>query len=96
MKFLRIKNLDKHQHYKDRRPPWIKLHAEVLDDYAFGCLQDASKAHLMGIWILASKHANKVPADPEWIAKRRGLRLLLETMARGEKYLEPPLLEEAA
>ncbi len=27
----RIKNWDKFQHFKNRRPPWIKLHREILD-----------------------------------------------------------------
>jgi hypothetical protein len=70
--YLEVKNWEQFQHYKDRNPPWIKLHAALLDDYEFARLQDASKAHLMGIWILASKHGNKVPADPEWIARRIG------------------------
>lgn len=72
MRYLSIKNLEKHQHYKDRRPPWIKLHAEVLDDYEFLCLQDASKAHLMLLWVLASKMDNRIPNDPQFLAEKLG------------------------
>ncbi len=72
MQFVAVKNFERFQHYKDRNPPWIKLHSSVLDDYEFGRLQDASKMHLMGIWVLASKCDNKIPADPLWIAKRIG------------------------
>ena len=60
------------QHYKDRDPPWIKLHRKVLDNYEFSRLQDASKAHLMGLWLLAARHHNQIPADPDWIAQRIG------------------------
>lgn len=70
--FLRIKNWEKFQHYKDRAPPWIKLHRELLDDYEFSRLQDASKAHLMLIWMLASQLDNRIPNDQEWIAKKIG------------------------
>lgn len=70
--FLSVKNFASHQHYKDRRPPWIKLHAAVLDDYAFTCLPDASKAHLMLIWVLASKLNNRIPNDPTWIGGKIG------------------------
>jgi hypothetical protein len=70
MRYLSITNHKKHQHYKDRRPPWIKLHVEVLDDYAFGCLQDASKAHLMLLWVLASKLDNRIPYDLGWISQQ--------------------------
>lgn len=72
MRYLSIKNLAKHQHYKDRRPPWIKLHAEVLDDYEFLCLQDASKAHLMLLWVLASKMNNRIPNDSVFLAEKLG------------------------
>lgn len=69
MKYLSVKNIEKFQHYKERRPPWIKLYQEVLEDYAFTRLQDASKAHLMAIWLLASRTENKIPLDLEWIAQ---------------------------
>ena len=29
----RVKNWSKFQHYKNRNPPWIRLHVEILDDY---------------------------------------------------------------
>ena len=35
------------QHYKDRSAPWIKLYNELLDDYRFAVLPDASKWHLV-------------------------------------------------
>ena len=72
MKYLSIRDFKKHQHYKDRRPPWIKLLAERLDDYDFLCLQDASKAHLMLLELLASKLDNRIPYDPEFLAQRIG------------------------
>ncbi len=65
-----VKNFEKFQHYKDRSPPWIKLYNELLDDYEFGLLQDASKFHLVAIWLLASRSENKIPYDPAWVARR--------------------------
>lgn len=70
MRRFRVKNLDEYQHYRDRCPPWIKLHAKVLEDYEFGCLQDASKMHLVFIWLLASRHDNDLPWDEKWIERR--------------------------
>ena len=100
MRYLRVKNLEKHQHYKDRRPPWIKLHAEVLNDYAFTCLQDASKAHLMLLWVLASRLDNKIPYDLAWITQQIGangpvdmeeliLQGFMEVFDDGSKLLAP-------
>ena len=70
MNFLKIKNWEKYQHYKDRNPPWIKLYNEILDDYAYACLQDDSKLLLITLFLLASRTENKIPADKKWIAQR--------------------------
>lgn len=69
-KTFHVKNFDKFQHYKDRSPPWIKLYNELLDDYAFGQLDDASKWHLVAIWLLASRSTNKIPLDSGWVSRR--------------------------
>lgn len=67
MIYFRVKNFEKFQHYKNRNPPWIKFYNSVLSDYDIGCLQDASKAHLFLIWLLASQTNNRIPYDKEWI-----------------------------
>jgi hypothetical protein len=43
------------QHYKDRSPPWIKLHKKLLDDRVFQRLPDASRALAPMLWLLASE-----------------------------------------
>lgn len=72
--YLRVRNWDKFQHYKDRNPPWIKFHRELLHDYDFTCLQDASKLQLMLIWLLASQMDNKIPANPDWIKSQLNIK----------------------
>lgn len=67
---LSVPNWEEYQHYKDRSPPWIKLHTKLLESYDFACLQDASKAHLLAIWLLASRLDNRIPADAEWVADK--------------------------
>lgn len=70
--YFSVKSWDSFQHYKDRNPPWIKLHNHLLDNYEFECLPDASKAHLLCIWMLASRTQNKMPMDPQWIKRKIG------------------------
>ena len=72
MDYFAVKNYEKFQHYKDRSPPWIKLYNDLLDNYEFACLQDASKLHLILIWLLASRHDNRLPWDETWIGSRIG------------------------
>lgn len=73
MNYLRVKNWEEFQHYKDRNPPWIKLHRALLDDYEFARLPDASKAHLMLIWLLASQSGGRIPDDPKFLQAKLGL-----------------------
>jgi hypothetical protein len=49
------KNWNHFQHYKNRCPPWIKLHRDILNDRAFANLPIASKALAPLLWLLASE-----------------------------------------
>lgn len=107
MRNFRVKNFEKFQHYKDRAPPWIKLYNELLDDYEFGLLPDATKMHLVAIWLLASRSENKIPFDPAWVAKRinatekvnlrlleeRGFILVDQELQGSEQDASAPLAE---
>lgn len=73
MRYLRVKNWSEFQHYKDRNPPWIKLHRALLDDYEFSRLQDASKAHLMLIWLFASQNDGRIPEDAKFLQRKLSL-----------------------
>jgi hypothetical protein len=48
------------QHYKDRSPPWIKFHRDILTNRDFMCLPLASKALAPLLWLLASEHKDTV------------------------------------
>lgn len=71
-KTFSVKNWNEFQHYKDRNPPWIKLHNHLLDDYEFENLGDAAKGHLLCIWMLASRTKNQMAFDEKWITKKIG------------------------
>lgn len=70
MNYLRIRNWAKYQHYKKRNPAWVKLYSSLLDDYEFGCLQDASKLLAILLILLAARTNNRIPNDPTWIQKK--------------------------
>ncbi len=67
MKYLVVPKIEQWQHYRDRCPPWIKLHQQVLSDYEFSMLNDSAKFHLIAIWLLASRTGNRIPNDPSWV-----------------------------
>ena len=70
--YFSISNWQEFQHYKDRNPPWIKLHNQLLDNYEFEQLTDATKGHLLCIWMLASRTNNKIVYDPSWVKRKIG------------------------
>ena len=53
---LTPKNWKSFQHYKDRDPPWIKLHRGLLNNYEFFGLPVASKALAPLLWLIASEN----------------------------------------
>ena len=68
----RIKNWRKFQHFKNRRPPWVKLYRELLDDPEWHDLDPAAAKFLVTLWLLASedeKQEGRLP-DPKTIAFR--------------------------
>lgn len=52
---LSVKDWHEFQHYTGRKPPWIKLHRSLLDNYEFHCLPDASRALAPMLWLIASE-----------------------------------------
>lgn len=72
VRFYRVKNHDRFQHYKRRNPPWIKFHASAMTDYAFSSLPDEAKWHAIGIAVLASQTDNHIPSDAEWVGRLIG------------------------
>lgn len=67
LKYFRVRNFERFQHYNDRRPPWIKLYRDILDDPRFFRLSEVERYILIGIFILASQHDNKLPLDQSWL-----------------------------
>lgn len=68
---MHVKNWHEFQHYKQRRPPWIKLHRQILDDFKFHRLPVASRALAPCIWLLASEYQDgNFPCDLDELSFR--------------------------
>lgn len=66
---LHIKNWKKFQHFKDRRPPWVKLYRDLLDDPEWHQLEPHAAKTLVMLWLLASEYDGQLP-DAKTIAFR--------------------------
>lgn len=73
----KIKDWAKFQHFKDRRPPWIKLYRDILDDPEWHELAPAAAKTMVMLWLIASEDSGNLP-DIKRIAFR--LRLPISTI----------------
>lgn len=80
----RIKNWKKFQHYKDRRPPWIKLYTELLDDaHGYLPLSDRAKVTLFHCWMAGAMIWNpEKEVEPLLPQSLERLRLVIRTSFR--------------
>jgi hypothetical protein len=58
---MRIKNWANFQHFKDRRPPWIKLYRDILDDIEWHQLDPLASKVLVMCWLIASENDGVLP-----------------------------------
>lgn len=85
MMHLTVKSWKEFQHYKDRCPPWIKLHHKILDDFEFHTLPVASRALAPCLWLIASEHEDgQIDANFDKLAFR-----LRQTARQIEDALKP-------
>ena len=70
MRTLRIRNWEKFQHYKDRNPPWIKLHADLFTSEPWMMApSDQDRLVLIALMQAAARHDNVIPDNPAYLAK---------------------------
>ena len=88
---IRIKNWEYFQHFKDRRPPWIKLYRGILDDPDWHALDGNSAKRLIMLWLIASENEGYLP-DNRKIAFR--LRISESTVPQLLNRLEQWLIQD--
>ena len=58
---LKIKNWHQFQHFKDRKPPWIKLYRDLLDDIVWHQISGEDAKTLVMLWLIASENDGILP-----------------------------------
>ena len=72
----KIKEWDTYQHYKDRNPPWIKLHFALLTSRTWVSLDDASRVLAVASMLLASRTEGVIDASEAGLAYLQRLAYL--------------------
>jgi hypothetical protein len=69
-----VNHWDTFQHYKDRRPPWIKNYTELLDDPDYLRLTVGERSLLHGIWLMYASHHGQLPLDARYLSRQLNIR----------------------
>lgn len=85
MASIKINNWEKFQHYKDRRPIWIKLLIEIIEEFdangepkKFFVLPDSAKLSFVLLACLRANYNGKIPyPSDKWLRKRLGIKKLM-------------------
>jgi hypothetical protein len=90
---LKIKNWSKFQHFKDgsRRPPWIKLYRDLLDNLEWHMLSPESAKILIMLWVVASEDQGNLP-DIKKLSFR--LRVSEDQLVKALKELDGWIIED--
>ena len=55
---IKANNWPSYQSYKDRKPPWIRLHKSLIDDYEYQLMSADARALLPMLWLMASEDSD--------------------------------------
>lgn len=55
----------------EKEAPWVKLYTSLLDNDAFGSLDDSARMLIVALWLYAGRSGRHVlPADPKWLRRK--------------------------
>lgn len=64
----KVRNWEHFQHYKDRNPPWVKLHFSLLTSQDWVMLDDASRVLAIACMLVASRNEGNVDCSQKGLA----------------------------
>jgi hypothetical protein len=90
----RIKDWHKFQHFKDRKPPWIKLYRDILDDLDWHELEPKAAKMLVSLWLISSEDDGYLPETKKLAFRLRMTEAsILELLNRLSHWLEQTDIE---
>jgi len=99
-----IKNWEKFQHYKDRRPTWVKLLIEIIEEFdddglpkKFHKLPDSAKLTFILLACLRANYNKHIPyPSDKWLKKRLGISTvnLQPLVDAGFIYIDTEMIQD--
>lgn len=88
METYSINGWSEFQHYKDRNPPWVKLHGKTLTSPTWLRGTDRQRMVQLASILLAARYDNAIPLDWEVIQPAAGLKCTENEFREALAYLE--------
>ena len=86
----RIKNWNKFQHFSNRKPIWIKLYRDLLENPEWFDLDGDTAKILIGLWLIASENEGFLPDIKTLSFRLRTTQAKAEqALTKLENFLEP-------
>lgn len=82
-----VREWDKYQHYKDRDPPWVKLHRNILTSRTWIKGTDRTRMVQVASILLAARYGNEIPYDFEMVKPTMALKCTEEEFLEALDYL---------
>ena len=70
-----VRGWEEFQHYRDRRPLWIKVYTSLLDNDEYRHLSGHCRSVLLGIWLAYATSDSRLRLDTLSLSRRLGLRV---------------------
>lgn len=71
---------EKFQHYRDRRPLWIKNYTELLTKREYRALSAAERGVLHNLWMIYAVSGGEIPFDPGLVNRWCGFRSKMDQL----------------
>lgn len=79
-RWIEIPNWDRFQHYRDRRPAWVKAYVSLLTNVDYRALTGHQRAVLLGIWLMYASNSSRLAVDTASLTRAIGLRVSEKTI----------------
>lgn len=77
-----VPNWGKFQHYRDRRPPWVKTYTDLLDRDEYLALSSHQRGVLHGIWLAYASSDRHLRANTVTLSRRLNVRVSTQDIER--------------
>ena len=79
-RWIVVENWDRFQHYRDRRPNWIKSYTDLLGRPEYAQLTFPQRGILHGLWLLYAESSRNIPVNTSYLSRQLGGKVQMRSL----------------